>query len=313
MIYRIATAASGGRGLVGVYPEWGDSGAESARILAASRHQDLAILFTRNHPAHFAERIVAQLLQYGRYIDIVCGWELRQLRMIFGLFNPDVETLRLSAMNFNHFALLDEVRRETSRSPEGDHDIFFAASERPDELKNCRLLARLLGGLDRHVRVVGYGRLEEATLASIRSNRRISFDWRGKSKVTDPVARRAFLTTMAQSRSVLVTSRVEGYCRLIGEALLLSVPILLPATLQCENWIHLHPDNCRLYHPATFALALENILARTWRFDPPSFEDGNERLQEFVMDYLARRGMPQPAMWQTLGYGAFPSRAEGGE
>jgi glycosyltransferase involved in cell wall biosynthesis len=306
MIYRIASAPAKGKGLVGVYPEWENGGTGTKDKQFLEQQTDFSMLFTRNYCGQFVKRIERQLLQFGRYIDIVCGWEPEKLRMLFLPFNPSIEVLRLSAMHFNTFDLISTVRNECARfPPEKKYDIFFSMSQRPDNLKQVDLLCGILSRIQQPTHIIGFGRLSDTTLIEIRKNKNVSFYWCGKAKVTDTGQRLNFLTELAKSRCLLVTSRVEGYCRLMGEALLLGVPILLDGEILCENWLHLNADNCRMFTEAAFDICLKDILSRAWNFTPPVYEDGNKLLQSFFKDFLHRRGLPLPETWFPLKYGAL--------
>jgi hypothetical protein len=115
----------------------------------------------------------------------------------------------------------------------------------------------------------------------------------------------SFLLDLARSRCLLVTSRVEGYCRLIGEALCLGVPVVLYAGILCENWEHLNGGNCRLFTEGLFQRCLDDVLAREWAFPPPEYADGNALLRRHLEDYMRRHGWPPPAVWHPLRYGAL--------
>ncbi len=297
MIYRIATAPPGARGLVGIFPDWDGPGTRDAAILA--RRQDFAVLMTRNYSGWFLHRIQQQLANWGQHVDIICGWEPEKLAMHMLPLNPQIETLRMSAIHFDTFELLQRAREESSGQP-ARHDLFFAVARRPDELKQADLLVQLLEQVERPLRVAGYGRLPEQDLERIQGNPRVHFEWRGKASVADPHERLAFLTELARSRCLLMTSRVEGYARLVGEALFLGVPVLLNGLVLCENWSHLHRGNCRLFTPATFSRCLDEMLGSEWRFDPPAYEDGAQLLRRFFEDYLERRGLPQATTWHPL-------------
>lgn len=307
MIYRIAEPAPGGKGVIGVYPEWDTDGSADARILSRLHPDNLTVLFARNHASAFFARIAPALLQYGHLIDFVCGWQVEHLRMVFLPLNPNVEVLPLSAMNFNTFDLLREARSEAS-GQEKRFDVFFATSTRPDGLKNTESLGRLLGNVARSLRVVGYGRLEDDELARIAANQNLDFTWNGKAAIADPVARLRFLLDLARSRCLLITSRVEGYCRLIGEALFLGVPVILPAGILCDNWIHLNSNNCRLFVEDLFDICLDVVLRQTWNFPPPEFPEGNALLRQYVEAYLACRKLCLPRLWYPLHYGALTDR-----
>ncbi len=94
MIYRIATAPPGARGLVGIFPDWDGPGTRDAAILA--RRQDFAVLMTRNYSGWFLHRIQQQLANWGQHVDIICGWEPEKLAMHMLPLNPQIETLRNS-------------------------------------------------------------------------------------------------------------------------------------------------------------------------------------------------------------------------
>lgn len=308
MIYRIATPPANGKGLVGVYPEWPtkEADGESQDLKILEQQQDFSLLFCRNYSGQFVRRIEKRLLQYGRFVDIVCGWEPERLRLLFLSFNREVEAVQLSAMHFNTFDLIARARRECVDVPqEKKHDIFFAVSQRPDNLKQADLLAGILAKIRRPVNVVGFGRLEDPLLSRIRENKNIHFSWQGKAAVTDPVQRWDFLTRLARSRCLLVTSRSEGYSRLIGEALLLGVPVLLNGEILCENWIHLNSENCRMFTAGTFEICLDDMLSREWDFIPPTYQEGNRVLKSFFEDFMRRRGLPMPETWYPLKYGAL--------
>lgn len=304
MIYRIAEPAREGKGVVALYPGWNDDGSLDEELL--KRQGDIAVLFTRNYSGEFLSRIGKPLGRYGRYIDIICGWEPEKLRMLMMTYRNDIEVLRLSAMHFNTFRLISEVRDACEKDGRpGKHDIFFAVAERIDGLKNVEMLVNLLSHISRPVSVIGYGRMTEKNLETIRENHHLSFEWRGKAAVDNADERRTFLADLARSRCLLVTSRVEGYCRLIGEALLLGVPILLYSRILCENWIHLDSGNCRLFTEDSFEECLYSMLNESWDFEPPCYEDGNKVLRSFCEDHMRRRGLPLPAVWHPLGYGAL--------
>lgn len=305
MIYRIAEPPPGGKGLVGIYPEWDGTGDEEALILSRTRADHFSILFTRNYISHFFRRISYHLQRYGGMVDIVCGWEIEKIRMFFIPYNPAVEVFPLSAVHFNTFGLLQSIRQRVSAGQiTKENDLFFAVSERPDGLKNTPLLVSLLSRTENHLKVTGYGRVNESDLEEIRGNPNLYFTWRGKASVTDPAERQAFLTDLASSRLLLVTSKAEGYSRLIGEALYLGVPVLLFADILCENWFHLNSRNCRLFIESTFEPCLKDMLSRRWEFTPPDYEDGNRLLKRLFIDFLSRRGLPEPVTWYPLQYGA---------
>jgi len=307
MIYRIAEPPPGGRGVVALYPSWSDDGGPDEQIL--QRRRDVAVLFTRNYSGEFLSRIGKQLRRYGSYIDIICGWEPEKLRMLMKPYRDDIEVLRLSAMNFNTFGLISETARDFERGVRRRcRDIFFSVSERSDGLKNVGLLVRLLSQISAPCSVIGYGRMTEKSLSGISGNDHLRFEWRGKASVERAEERRAFLADLAGSRCLLVTSTAEGYCRLIGEALLLGVPVLLYSRILCENWLHLDVSNCRLFTEESFNDCLQSVLATEWSFRPPVYEDGNEALRSFCEDYLGRRGFPRPQTWYPLGYGALNDR-----
>jgi glycosyltransferase involved in cell wall biosynthesis len=303
MIFKIAEPPPGGKGLLGISPDWDGSPELDADTLRRARGNYFTALFTRNYFSQFFERISPALSQYGALVDIVCGWDTEKIRMYFQSINPAVEVLQLSAMNFDTFDLLDRARQ--AASGQGKYsDLFFAISDRPDGLKNIPLLLEVCAKIDRPTRMCGYGRLHESVLEQIRQNPRIQLDWHSKADVADPTQRLTFLQDLAASRGLLVTSTHEGYARLIGEALYLGVPILLNAAIQCENWIHLNQRNCVLFDRSTFPAALSRLSSQSWEIDPPIYEDGNTCLRKFFMDYLARRGCPPPEVWYPLGYGA---------
>jgi glycosyltransferase involved in cell wall biosynthesis len=315
MIYRIAEPPPGGKGLVGIYPAWGDDGTQDALILERQRASHFSLLFTRNYAGQFFGRIAAPLSRYGQYVDIVCGWELERIRMFFLPLNPAVEVFPLSAMHFNTFDLIDQVREQLSTGQIAKrHDLFFAMSDRPDRLKNVKLLVQLLSKTTHPLKVVGYGRVSRAQRRAIAANPALRFSWCGKADIIDPEQRLQFLRDLAQSQCLLVTSRAEGYSRLIGEALLLRVPVLLFTEILCENWVHLNADNCRLFTVSTFEACLREVLSRDWDFSPPEYADGNQALRQCFEDYLNRRGLPVPVTWHRLGYGALPEeRVEPGD
>ena len=308
MMYRIAEPAPGGRGVLGIFPEWGNDGGDDARILHARRDRDISVLFTRNYSGQFIGRIGPQLLKYGSRVDVACGWETEKLRLLLLPLNPAIEFFRLSAMNFNSFDQISSVRQQSRLASVKEHDIFFAASHRPDGLKNVTLLNHVLTRSARRLRVVGYGRLSESQRSALVDSPHLDFHWRGKSAVDDPRQRRAFLTDLVRSRCLLVASRAEGYCRLIGEALLLGVPVLLYAEVLCENWVHLDAGNCRMFTEATFDHCLDEMLSRSWEFQPPVFADGNAELRRLLEEYFARRCLALPLTWYPLGFGAFTDR-----
>lgn len=302
MIYQIAVPPKGGKGLIGIYPSWENDGAEDEQILIKQR--DFSILFTKNYSGQFCRRIEKQLLRYGQFVDIVCGWEPEKLRMLFLPLNPSIEVFPLSAMHFNTFDLISQVQQQRTRKTKNKkHDIFFAVSDRPDRLKQVNLMVQILAKTNRPLRVVGYGRISETTQREIKRNPRLFFSWQGKAAVNDTQERLKFLTDLAQSCCLLVTSRAEGYSRLIGEALLLGVPVLLYAEILCENWPHLNSNNCRMFTEATFNSCLNDILARDWDFPPPEYPDGNRMLRKYFEDYLSCRGFPKPDIWYPLSYG----------
>lgn len=307
MIYRIAEPAERGKGVLGIYPEWDDDGDADARLLHRLQPRNVSVLFARNHVGTFFDRIAPALRQYGHLVDLVCGWEAERLRMFFLPLNPAVEVLPLSAMHFNTFDLLREAREQAAGRGK-IFDIFFATSSRPDGLKNTELLARLLGSLSRPAKVAGYGRLPDDVLARIDGNPRLDFTWRGKAAVDHAAARLSFLADLARSRCLLITSRVEGYCRLVGEALCLGVPVILPASIQCDNWPHLNSANSRLFVEALFDRCLDDVLGRTWNFPPPEYAEGNQFLRQHVEAYMRGRDLALPSVWLPLGYGALTDR-----
>lgn len=307
MIYRIAEAAPGGRGVVGIYPDWTGDGTHDRRLLERRQGRDISVMFVRNYSGHFFERITPALLQYGALVDVLCGREPERLRMFFVSLNPEVEVVPISAMHFNTFELLVEARRRAERSCKRQ-DLFFATAARPDGLKNTELLIRLLGSCRTPLSCVGYGRLPDQDLQRIGANPKLSFRWRGKAAL-EPEARLAFLEDLARSRCLLVTSRVEGYSRLVGEALGLGVPVVMHAAIQCENWIDLHRGNCRLFTEGTFEHCLQGVLASEWTAKPPTFEDGNALLQLHLEGIFRRRGWPLPVAWRPLRYGALTEDA----
>ena len=306
MIYKIADAPPGGKGLVGIYPDWDGTGEEDAFILSKMVADHFIILFSRNYYSQFLQRIAAHLRCYGNMVDILCGWDEEKLRMSFFVYNPEVEVFSLSAMHFNTFEILRAIRHEAiTNQLTKDNDLFFATSERPDGLKNTALLVKLLSLTQLRLRVIGYGRLSEQDLQRIRSNQMLDFTWRGKSAVMDTAQRKVFLRDLRRSRILLVTSTMEGYCRLIGEALYLGVPALLPSGICCDNWVHLNVGNCRLFLESTFDQCLADMLLTRWRFAPPSFSDGNKTLKMLFNEYLSRRKLPEPSVWHPLQYGAL--------
>ena len=304
MIFKIAEPPSGGKGLLGIYPDWEGSGIEEASILRTARERYCALLFTRNYFFQFFQRIAPQLEQYGSLVDIVCGWDVEKICMFYAAYNPQIEVFPISAMHFNTFDLLQDVRNQAQSQPQKTSDVFFALSDRPDRLKNKALLVDLLSGNRCPLIVTGYGRLDDADLARITANPSIQLNWREKAQVTDQEQRLTFLQNLARSRCLLVTSTMEGYARLIGEALYLGVPILLNAGICCENWVHLNKDNCLLFTADTFDACLARMLSREWHFTAPVFPDGNTLLQEYFTSYLARQNLPAPTIWYPLGFGA---------
>lgn len=302
MIYRIADPPVNGKGLIGVYPSWNEDGQNDAQILAGTRHFHFSMLFMRNHFAHFFSRIADQLKLYGSLIDIVCGWDVEKIKMFFLPINPHVEVFPFSAINFS---LEPTIRTPGEKRSAKETDLFFAVSDRPDNLKQANLLVEILSQTKHRLRVVGYGRLTSQQLACIESNPNLDFNWYGKAAVNNPEQRVMFLTRLAKSRCLLVCSIAEGYSRLIGEALILGVPILLNARIQCENWIHLKANNCRLFLESTFEMALKDILSQHWDFHAPEFQPGNDYLKHLFVDFLTRRGLPVPDKWYTLEYGAL--------
>ena len=304
MIYRIADPAESGKGVLGVYPEWDNDGNADARLLQRLKQRHVSVLFARNNAGVFFDRIAPALRQYGHLVDLVCGWEVERLRMFFLPLNPGVEVLPLSAMHFNTFDLLREARNQAA-GREKDFDVFFAMANRPDGLKNTELLGRLLGNAPRSLRVVGYGRLSDDVLARIAGNPHVELFWRGKAAVTDDAERLSFLLDLARSRCLLITSRVEGYCRLIGEALFLGVPVVLPAGILCDNWPHLNGTNSRLFVEALFDRCLDDVLGREWSFPPIDYAEGNQLLRQHVEAYMADRKLPLPRVWYPLRYGAL--------
>lgn len=301
MIYRIADPPAGGKGVLGIYPAWDEDGSLDAQILAASRERYISVLFTRNYASVFFERIASGLVQYGRWVDVICGWDTEKLLMFFRPINPGIEVFPLSAMNFNTFPLLDEAR---NTHLDKRYDIFFSIVDRSDGLKNTALLVHLLAGVNRPLSLVGYGRLDDAALQAIMANPHLVFTWRGKTSPVKPEERRAFLADLAASRCLLVTSRAEGYCRMMGEALYLHIPVMLEAGIQCENWVHLSHENCCLFNESSFSSSLDFVLQRVWSFQSPVYEDGNLSLKRYLGDYLLRRGLPEPQVWYPLEYGA---------
>jgi len=49
---------------------------------------------------------------------------------------------------------------------------------------------------------------------------------------------------------------------------------------------------------------LKDMLSRHWEFTPPDYEDGNRLLKRLFIDFLSRRGLPEPVTWYPLQYGA---------
>lgn len=306
MIYRIAEPAVGGKGLVGIYPSWQEGEhALDAILLEQTREHYFSILFMRNYFAQFFQRIAPALQAYGQYIDIVAGWEIEKIRLTLLPLNPNVEVFRLSAMHFNHFELMDHVRQTQLQTNLKEFDIFFTVVERPDQLKNLDLLTELLSKVQLPLKVVGYGKWGAPIWRSIAQNKHLAVTFREKTKVDDLDERRQFLEDLVHSRCLLVTSKYEGYCRLIGEALYLQVPVLLPADIQCENWVHLSQENCRLYLPTTFEACLKEMIGRNWSFSPPVFKEGNQLLRKYFNAYLMSHGMPSTQAWYPLQYGAL--------
>lgn len=308
MIYKIAETLPGGKGLLGIYPDWDGSGVEEAAILRTAGDRYCSLLFTRNYFSQFFQRIAAQMKHYGNLVDIVCGWEVEKIRMYYSAINPAVEVFPLSAMHFNNFNLIREAGDYARSQPRPASDVFFAISDRPDGLKNKTLLVELLSTTRQPLRVTGFGRLDDADLGRLAANPILQFDWRGKAQVSDPAQRLAFLKALAVSRCLLVTSNFEGYARLIGEALCLGVPVLLYAGICCENWVHLDRNNCLLFSMDTFESSLALMLSRAWSFTSPVFGDGNLLLREYFTGYLAQRGLAAPVTWYPLNYGARNDR-----
>jgi hypothetical protein len=306
MIYRIADPSLAGKGLLGVYPSWDEDGYKDYLILKETRNSHFAILFIRNHFAYFFSRIAKHMELYGSFIDIACGWDTEKIKMYLIPFNPRIEVFTLSAMNFDTFDLLDQVKKKIIQERiHKETDLFFAVSDRSDQLKQAELLVKLLSQTTCQLKVAGYGRLNSQQLDQIGSNSNLDFKWYGKALFDDPEQRIMFLTRLAKSKCLLVCSIAEGYSRLIGEALILGVPILLNAKIQCENWIHLNTQNCRLFIDSTFEICLKDILSNRWNFTSPVFQPGNEILKQLFLDYLKRKELPAPDKWYDLKYGAW--------
>ncbi|WP_457557126.1 hypothetical protein [Candidatus Harpocratesius sp.] len=306
MIYRIAKASKGSKGIIAVYDSWIDDGKQDIKILINSKNQDIRILFLRSYFAVYYSLFYSRIIKYIKHIDIVCGWEIEKIYMLFKPLNPNIYVIQISAMNFNTFGLIKKIQNQIMNNQiEKKNDLFITISERKYDLKNARLLVDLLAKLERKIRITGYGRLSDESLEKIEKNHNINFIWKGKAKVYNKDERYQFLRDLAESKAVLITSYAEGYCKVIGEALLLKVPILLYAKILTENWVHLSHNNCVLFIPDDFEIKLNYILNHQFQFKYPRINEGNAYLQKELKKYFKKNKIPLPKTWFPLGFAAI--------